>query len=83
MEKLILLFTELVLRVKSESPKLFVRLQWISGIISSILTVILVLNEVFNFGLGTIILYGTMNLPTFLTTINALLLGVFGFLNCQ
>jgi hypothetical protein len=78
MEKLILLFAELVLRYKAESPKLFVKLQWISGIISSILTVVLVSNEVFSFGLGTIILYGTMNLPTMLAAINALLLGVFG-----
>ena len=78
MEKLILLFAELVLRFKADSPKLFVKLYWIAGIISSILTVVLVLNEVFSFGLGNIILYGTMNLPTMLATINALLIGVFG-----
>ena len=39
MEKLILLFAELVLRFKADSPKLFVKLYWIAGIISSILTV--------------------------------------------
>lgn len=78
MEKLIKLIVELAIRLSADSPKLFVKLQWIAGIISGVLTLVLILNEIFLLGMGNVILYGTMNLPTFLGLINGMFLGILG-----
>ena len=67
MDKLIKLIIELAVRLSADSPKLFIKLQWFAGIVSGILTLVLILNEVFLFGMGNVVLYGSMNLPTFLS----------------
>ena len=78
MKNLLSLLSELAVRLQSESPKLFKKLQWISGILTVLITLILSFNEFAEIGLGTIIIYKGINLPEFLLMINTLLVGAFG-----
>ena len=78
MKNLLSLLSELAVRLQSESPKLFKKLQWISGILTVLITLILSFNEFAELGLGLIIVFKSINLPEFLVIINSLLVGAFG-----
>lgn len=67
----------LVLRWQAESPKLFVRLQWISSIIGALISAVLILNTSFNWRLG-LVLIAKIPLTLILTGIVTFLAGVFG-----
>jgi len=78
MKNLLTLLSEIAVRLQSESPKLFKKLQWISGILTVLITLILSFNEFAELGLGLIIVFKSINLPEFLLMINTLLVGAFG-----
>lgn len=76
MSTLITLVRELIFRWKAESPKLFVRIQWISGILTALITTTLILNTSFEWGLG-LILIANMPLTSILGAIGTFLGGIF------
>jgi hypothetical protein len=62
---------EIMVRFQSKSPKLFIRLQWFYGIISTVLALIISFNETTDLGLGNIIIYRGINLMELLVFINS------------
>lgn len=78
MKSITSILAEIIVRLQSESPKLFKKLQWISGILTVIITLILSFNEFAQLGLGTINVFRGINLAELLVMINTLLVGAFG-----
>ncbi len=69
---------ELMLRLKSESPEAFKKLQWILGLLVGLIGATLTLNEVLSIGLGNVIIYGQVTLTQFLGVLAALFSGALG-----
>lgn len=67
----------LILRWRIESPKLFVKLQWISGILTSIIATVLTLNETNDWMLDQVEVL-SMSLTTILISTLTFLIAVFG-----
>lgn len=78
MQQLISLFREIILRIFShESPELFKKIQWFSGIITGLITVLLIGNSMFDWGWGLITIVH-ISLTQILSGIVLLLGGIFG-----
>lgn len=60
MNAIIELVRELLVRVQLKSPKLYIRLQWISSILGTVIGALLALNTAFDWGWGLILI---LNIP--------------------
>ena len=76
MNAIIELVRELLVRVQLKSPKLYVKLQWISSILGTVIGALLVLNTSFDWGWGLILILH-IPLTTILSGVVTFLTGIF------
>ena len=76
MNAIIELIRELLIRLKLKSPALFVKLQWVSGLLVTIITSLLIINSTFGWGWGLILIF-KIPLTIILGSIITFLSGIF------
>lgn len=76
MNELIKFFKEIIIRISHESPALFKKLQWISGLLTAVIPALLGLNEMFDWGWG-LILIANIPLTYILSGVCTFLIGIF------
>ena len=76
MVQLIAFFREIIIRLSHESPKLFKKIQWISGLLTAVIPVLLGLNETFDWGWG-LIKIANVPLTYILSGLCTFLIGIF------
>lgn len=76
MNQLIAFFREIIIRISHESPALFKKLQWISGLLTALIPALLGMNEMFDWGWGLITI---VNVPLtyILSGLTTFLIGIF------
>jgi hypothetical protein len=76
MTQLIKFFREIIIRMSHESPALFKKFQWISGLLTTLIPALLGMNEMFDWGWGLIMI---VNVPLtyILSGSTTFLIGIF------
>lgn len=77
MDQFIAFFRDLLLRLKAKSPKFFNVLKWISATLATFIGFAILLNEMYDFGWGLIMVFGKIPLTQLLLMISTFLGGIF------